>query len=201
MRDAETPTSFYQPSEGFTTPSGDNFETSTSREKLNLFLASRDISPIRHVMVTPWEEAAERTKRFHRCKARQVVFAALEEIAPNSAEMLLDCLKSPNEDTGDIDSTLFGVLVECYQSAGHWSTRRQLLSIMADKVSFKVLKTWLPNLSRYRFNIARHHILLHGRGATVPLAENTRTKVLPPQLDHFLAFITRSYVMHSVRKP
>lgn len=96
MRDAETPTSFYQPSECFTTPSEDNFETSTPREKLNLFLASRDISPIRHVMVTPWEEAAERTKRFHRRKARQVVFAALEEIAPNSAEMLLDCLQSSN---------------------------------------------------------------------------------------------------------
>lgn len=135
MRDAETPTSFYQPSECFTTPSGDNFETSTPREKLNLFLASRDISPIRHVMVTPWEEAAERTKRFHRRKARQVVFAALEEIAPNSAEMLLACVQSSNEDASDIDSTLLEVLVECYQNAGHWSTRRQLLSIMADKVS------------------------------------------------------------------
>lgn len=198
MRDAETPTSFYQPSECFTTSSGDNFETSTPREKLNLFLASRDISPIRHVMVTPWEEAAERTKRFHRRKARQVVFAALEEIAPNSAEMLLACVQSSNEDASDIDSTLLEVLVECYQNAGHWSTRRQLLSIMADKVSFKVLKTWLPNLSKYRFNIARHHILLHGRGATVPLAENKRMKVLPPQLDHFLAFITSSYVMQDL---
>ncbi|PFX13000.1 hypothetical protein AWC38_SpisGene22960 [Stylophora pistillata] len=110
MRDAETPTTFYQPSESFTTPSGDNFGTITSREKLNLFLASRDISPSRHVMVTPWEEAAERTKRFHRRKTRQVVFAALEEIAPNSAS---------NEDASDIDSTLLGILVECYQSAGH----------------------------------------------------------------------------------
>ncbi|PFX16505.1 hypothetical protein AWC38_SpisGene19224 [Stylophora pistillata] len=69
---------------------------------------------------------------------------------------------------------------------------------MADKVSFKALKTWLPNLSRYRFNIARHHILLHGRGATVPLAENKRMKVSPPQLDHFLAFITSSYVMQDL---
>ena len=152
-------------------------------------------------MVTPWEEAAEKTKRFHRRKARQVVFAALEEIAPNSAKMLLDCLQSSNKDADDIDSTLLGVLVECYQNAGHWSTRRQLLSIMADKVSFKVLKTWLPNLSRYRFNMARHHVLLHGRGTNVP--ENKRMKVLPPQLDHFLAFITSSYVVikHGDKNP
>ena len=70
----------------------------------------------------------------------------------------------------------------------------QLLLIMADKVSFKVP----PNLSRFTFNIARHHILLHGRGATVPLAENKRMKVLPPQLDHFLAFITSSYLMQDL---
>ncbi|PFX17152.1 hypothetical protein AWC38_SpisGene18536 [Stylophora pistillata] len=69
---------------------------------------------------------------------------------------------------------------------------------MADKVSFKALKTRLPNLSRYRFNIAWHHILLHGRSATVPLVENKRMKVSPPQLDHFLAFITSSYVMQDL---
>ena len=36
-------------------------------------------------MITPWEEAAERIKRFHTRKARKVVIAALEEIAPHSA--------------------------------------------------------------------------------------------------------------------
>ena len=69
MTDAETPTSVYQPSESFTTPSRDNFGTSASREKLNLFLASRDISPIRHVMVTPWEEAAEKNKTVPRAQS------------------------------------------------------------------------------------------------------------------------------------
>ena len=119
-------------------------------------------------MITPWEEAAERTKRF--------LIAGLEEIAPHSAEMLLNSLQSSKEDERDIDSTLMGVLVECYQNASHWSTRRQILLIMADKVSFKVVKTWIPNLSRYRYNIARHHILFHGRDSTVPLVENRRMK-------------------------
>ena len=77
-------------------------------------MASRDISPIRYSMITPWEEAAERTKRFHTRKARKVVIAALEEIAPHSAEMLLNSLQSSKEDKRDIDSTLMGVLVECY---------------------------------------------------------------------------------------
>ncbi|RMX51573.1 hypothetical protein pdam_00017735 [Pocillopora damicornis] len=82
---AETSPSIYQPSEGFTTPSGENNKPcSSSREKLNPFLTSRDISPIRYSMIMPWDEAAERTKRFHTGKARQVVIAALEEIAPQS---------------------------------------------------------------------------------------------------------------------
>ena len=65
-------------------------------------------------MITPWEEGAERTKRFHTHKARKVVIAALEEIAPDSAEMLLNSLQSSKEHERDIDSTLMGVPVECY---------------------------------------------------------------------------------------
>jgi len=91
-------------------------------------------------MITPWDEAAERTKRFHTRKARQVVIATLEEKAPHSADVLLNALQSSKEDKHAIDSTLMGVLVECYESAGHWRTRRQILSIMADKVSSKVVK-------------------------------------------------------------
>ena len=63
-------------------------------EKLNSFLTSRDISPIRYSMITPWDEAAERTKRFHTGKARHVVIAALEEIAPQCADILLDSVQS-----------------------------------------------------------------------------------------------------------
>ena len=46
---AETSLSIYQPPEGFTTLSGENNEPcSSSREKINSFLTSRDISPIRY---------------------------------------------------------------------------------------------------------------------------------------------------------
>ncbi|CAH3122867.1 unnamed protein product, partial [Pocillopora meandrina] len=110
-------------------------------------------------MITPWDEAAERTKRFHTRKARQVVNAALEEIAPQSAEILLDSVQSCKEDKCDIDSTLMGVLVECYENALQ---------------RFKEVKRWIPNQSRYRYNIVQHHVLLHGRGSTVPSSNNTR---------------------------
>ena len=36
-------------------------------------------------------------------------------------------------------------LAECYRNANNWQTRRQILSIMADKVSFKTLKVTRPS--------------------------------------------------------
>ena len=43
------------------------------REKLNEFLASRDISPIRHSLDKPWIDASERTKPERRDKLLMLV--------------------------------------------------------------------------------------------------------------------------------
>ena len=69
---------------------------------------------------------------------------------------------------------------------------------MADKVSFKDLRRWLPNLTRFRFNIARHHLLLHGRGSSVPTVKSTRMYIAPEKLDHFLAFITSTHILQDL---
>ena len=137
------------------------------REKLNEFLASRDISPIRHSLETPWTEASDRTKRHYTRKVRQVVDACLNEIAPADSQELFSSLVKSEIDESTTYSTLMECLTECYNNATHWSIRRQILSIMADKATYNELKRWMPHLSRYRFNIARHHLLLHGRGCKV----------------------------------
>ena len=173
-------------------------EDTTSREKLNLFLASRGVSPIRRVMTTPWAEAAERTKRFYVRKAKQVVQATLEEIAPQRPEMLLNELQKVNRESDSMNATLLEALIECYSNASHWSSQRQILSIIADKVSFPTLQKWLPDLSRYRYNIARHHLLLHGRGAEVTQQKQTKTRVSQDRLDHFLAFITSTRIIQDL---
>ena len=102
---AETPGSLYQPSES----SGDSDEShkpsSSSRQKLNAFLASRDISTVRNQLKKPWKSAAERTQRYHTCKARQVVTAALEEIAPQDAENLWNSLVKSKTAMQQVHST------------------------------------------------------------------------------------------------
>lgn len=146
-------------------PSFSEEKRQSPREKLNDFLASRDISPIRHSLDKPWIEASERTKRHYTRKARQTVIACSNEIAPEDSEKLLSSLVKSKLEESTIDSSLMECLTECYNNATHWSTRRQILSIMADTLTFKDLQRWILNLSRYRFNIARHHLLLHGRGS------------------------------------
>ena len=98
----------------------------------------------------------------------------------------------------NLDSTLMEAIKECYANADHWSTRRQILSVVADKMSFKEIKTRIPDLSRYRYNIARHHRLLHGRGAVVPISTSTRMYVEPEKRDHFLSFITSTHIVQGL---
>ncbi|CAH3124139.1 unnamed protein product, partial [Pocillopora meandrina] len=62
--------------------------TRSSRDKLNKFLASRDTSPVRSQLKMQWDMASDRTQRFHIRKAKQVVDAALGEIAPQDTEKL-----------------------------------------------------------------------------------------------------------------
>ena len=197
----DTPGSLYQPSETTSTSFTENEEKfcdATPRDHLNVFLVSRDVSPIRHSLVTPWDAASERTKRLHTRKAKQVVAACLEEIAPQDHQHLLDSVVSARRDCGNIDSILLEALTECYDNADHWSTRRQILSIIADKVSYKDLQKWIPDLSRYRYNIARHHRLLHGRGSVVPVDSTARIHVSLEKLDHFLSFITSAHIVQDL---
>ena len=50
-------------------------------------------------------------------------------------------------ESGTTDETLLDALASCYKSADHWDTRPQILSIMADKVSFAKIQEWIPGLT------------------------------------------------------
>ena len=52
-----------------------------------------------------------------------------------SSDVLRRQLSSDEDSDGEtVDNTLMEALSECYQAASSWETRRQILSIMADKV-------------------------------------------------------------------
>lgn len=111
--------------------------------------------------------------------------------------LLSSMIKSKLEESA-VDSTLMECLARCHNNADHWGMRRQILSIMVDKVSLKDLQRWIPNLTKHRLNIARHHLLLHGRGSKVPSVKSTRMYIAPEKLDHFLSFITSTHVIQDL---
>ena len=177
---------------------------------MNKYLVSRDLSPIRSVLRNPWESASERTKRYYIRKAGQGVTAVLQDIAPNvSAPLFKEVCSSKSirhsllidEDSDDgttINETLMEALAECYYAASCWETRRQILSVMADKVSFKRLQCWIPDLTKHRYTEAKRHCLIHGRGAPIQPDPTPRMRVPTAQIDHFIAFITSSHVVQDL---
>ena len=141
-------------------------------DHLNNLLISRDISPVRCVLRSPWNETSERTKREHTRKAKQALSVVLGEIAPNEEDGLwkaLTCSSCRNNGRNDesVDESLMKALADCYNNANTWDTRRQILSYMADKATFSKISQYIPGLRRYRFSSARQHVLEHGRGVQV----------------------------------
>ena len=145
---------------------------------LNTYLVSRDVSPVRSQLQTSWEKTSGRTKRYYTRKASQGVAALVQDMTPHETGPLFRALCSSDalrrqlsdeedSDQDNMDVTLMEPLAECYQAASRWETRRQILSIMADKVRYKTLLKFIPGLTKYRFTEAKGHCLTYGRGAPV----------------------------------
>ena len=64
---------------------------------------------------------------------------------------------------------------------------------------FPTLKKWLPDLTRYRYNVAKRHSLIHGRGAvaTKP-SPGTRMKLSTDKVEHFISFITSPHIIQDL---
>ena len=85
-------------------------------------------------------------------------------------------------------------LAQCYQASETWEKRRQILSIMADKVRFTKLLRYIPCLTNYRFTDAKRHCLTYGRGGPVKSLRASTRDIASSQIKHFIAFITSSHI-------
>ena len=183
-------------------------DNDTYAEKLhavNKLLTLDGHEPLRCTLQVSWVDATEKTKRFYTSKMSEVISTLLELAAPNDAGLLWRSLKESTEinkrydETISSDSSLVTALVESYKQATHHSTRKQILSVMADKLSFKDLEQLIPGLSRYRFTAARRHRLEYGKGALLPQKSlEVRERVESARLEHFIDFITSQQVMQDL---
>ena len=86
------------------------------------------------------------------------------------------------------------ILAKTYRHAFCSETQRQVLSIMADLISFKHIQDYIPGLTEYHFKMARHHVLQYGRGAEVSMLKSPRLRIELTKLDHFLDYVTSPHV-------
>lgn len=182
-----------------------NEEREEKLQAVNSLLSLNGNKPLRNTMQVAWVDASSKTRRFYTSKIAEVVSALLELVAPNDAGLLWNALKeSPdiNKKYGapaTSDSSLLTALVESYNQATHANTRTQILSLMADKLSFQDLEQIIPGLSRYRYTAARRHCLEHGAGTEITnAAVNVRERINPAQLEHFIEFITSQHVLQDL---
>ena len=89
-------------------------------------------------------------------------------------------------------------LADCYNNSSMWQVRRQILSIVADRFTFCMIRRWIPDLTRYRFTTARDHALCYGRGVLPSPVVHTKMFLSQTQVDHFLDFITSPHIIQDL---
>ncbi|KAK3730271.1 hypothetical protein QZH41_016443, partial [Actinostola sp. cb2023] len=189
------------PSEGNEQESASSFQ----RKHLNAFLQSCGVPEV-GVSKKRWEEASDRTRQRYVTKSKDVVVAALQVICPEDAGLLWQSLQTSKliekeldvSDESPSDRKYLCALAETYNNATSWDTKRQVLSVMADLLPFKRIRTYLPGITDYRVHVARQHKLVFGRGVPLPHNRSVRMRVSDSQLDHFLTFITSPHLIQDL---
>ena len=150
----------------------------------------------------PWNTAQERTKADNYGNFNYVFLAPenLQELWTELCDrhaLSREC-QVVAKGRSEKEMQLLSAFVESYLNAQHWSTRLQILSLMADKLSLKEMREFIPTVTSYRYNFARHHRLLHGRAAPLPNQEKRRMRIEPVKLERFVSFITSPHVVQLI---
>ena len=97
------------------------------------------------------------------------------------------------------ESSLLTALIGSYKQATHSSTRKNILSVIADKLTFNDLQKLIPDLSRSRFTAAHRHGVQYGAEAlTTQIGEKKtilRQRIDRAQVEHFIESITSQNVI------
>ena len=101
------------------------------------------------------------TQRYYRRKAEQVLDVALDAIAPGNSTWLFEqvrCKRGIIQGVSNAgEGTLVSRLVTCYEEAGSWYNRQQILSLFAGDYSKTELLQMIPGLTKWRIDEARKH--------------------------------------------
>ena len=96
-------------------------------------------------------------------------------------------------------ATVLTGFVETYKNGENVLTRRHILSIIAPQIDYKVLSTFIPGLTRYRYTAARMHAADFGQGSVLMKPHRTIERFDLAQVDHFIEFLISSHICTDMR--
>ncbi|ESP02999.1 hypothetical protein LOTGIDRAFT_156957 [Lottia gigantea] len=158
---------------------------------LNAFLKTFGREPIRGQLKKPIEDIAPSTMRYYKNKTHDTISIVLNLIAPNQEEKLMDIVMKSEKTGIDSDDRLLEQLVNCYNRASSWQTKRQILSISVQNHTKSALLDLIPGLTKYRIDQARKHAMEAGHAQPVESHPVIRKRLDDTKVDHFLDFISR----------
>ena len=174
-------------------------------QSVNNFLrrtSDRTVSPVRSQCTSDVLTISASTQRYYRRKAEQVLDVALDAIAPGNSTWLFEQVRSKREIIQGVsnagEGTLVSRLVTCYEEAGSWYNRQQILSLFAGDYSKTELLQMIPGLTKWRIDEARKHAFKNKPGQPIEPPTLQRTRLDPAKVDHFLDFISSPSFLQDV---
>ncbi|CAF1490257.1 unnamed protein product, partial [Rotaria sordida] len=126
--------------------------------------------------------------------------SATSLVASNDADMLMHDSFS-DISSGDSNIVLDGNfrqimsgVSEAYSNAESWQSRREILSIVAPKISLKLMQLFIPGLTSGRFSAARLHARKYSAGSRVEVTTKVVQRFDDHQIAHFADFIVSPHV-------
>ncbi|CAF4582974.1 unnamed protein product [Rotaria sp. Silwood2] len=132
------------------------------------------------VKVNGYQESVQTTNSYHkmiqkkqqdfRHKTKNILLFILQILASNDfLQVWKDIIESDFEETMqdcELDGK-FGIVMNCiadaYNNVNHWSTRRQLLSIVAQDIPLYIIQQFIPDVTMWKLNAAKQQAVANGK--------------------------------------
>ena len=170
---------------------------------LDKFLQHANLQPLGSVLTRPWDTVSKKTQLHYRRKTSKIIAEILRIVAPESASSLWSAIKKDDDvmeqlEDPKLDDDFLLALAESYKQASKPDTRRQLLSLIAGKISHTQLSKYIPDVTRYQYTAARKYTREVGADFAINQSQQHRTKVDITKVEHFIDFITASNILQDL---
>ncbi|CAF4552882.1 unnamed protein product [Rotaria sp. Silwood2] len=180
-------------------PSTDEEKLKEQITALNNFL-SACVSKRKLNVTTSYKDLSHRVKLRYISLVKFITRSTTSLIASDDADMLIhDAFSDVNsEDSnivldGNFRQIMNGVS-EAYINAESWQSRREILSIVAPKISLKLIQLFIPGLTYGRFSAARLHARKYSAGSRVEETTKVVQRFDDHQIAHCVDFIVSPHV-------